>query len=96
MRQFGFWLDDAGKDMNKIVGVVFEKLKAELGTLRTNINKITGEELDKYQAYSETANPDAPAEDKPYTDEQEYVIYYKELFDFNSIWNSSWTVEMVC
>jgi len=52
----------------------FEKLKAELGTLRTNVNKITGEELDKYQAYSETANPDAPAEDKPYTDEQEYVI----------------------
>jgi len=74
LRQFGFWLDDAGKDMNKIVGDVFEKLKAELGTLRTNINKITGEELDKYQAYSETANPDAPAEDKPYTDEQEYFL----------------------
>jgi len=71
IKDFGYKLDDYIKDMNKTVVDVFEKFKADVGILKSNINKVTQEELDRYQEY---ASPDNVSEEKPYTDDQEYFF----------------------
>ena len=45
-----------------------------MGVLKANINKVTQEELDRYQDYTSAENA---AEESPYTVEQEFVIYLK-------------------
>jgi len=56
----------------------FEKFKGDLGILKVNINKVTQEELDRYQDYTSAENP---AEESPYTVEQEFVNLWKILIN---------------
>jgi len=71
IKHFGFQLDDYGKEMTKTVVDIFEKFKGDLGVLKANINKVTQEELDRYQDYTSAENA---AEESPYTVEQEFFL----------------------
>jgi len=76
IKDFKFKLDDCIAAMIKIVNDAFEKLKADATKLKTDLSKITTDELDKYQEYTSAENP--PDMDKPYTEEEEYFLDNRE------------------
>lgn len=53
----------------------FEKFKGDANVLKANLNKITQEEIDRYNQYvsAENAAEEKAGEEKPFTDDQEYV-----------------------
>jgi len=75
IKEFTFHLDDYIKEMCKTVVDIFEKLKADAGVLKTNVNKVTQEELDRFADYSSVENP---PDEKAYTEDQEYFLENRE------------------
>lgn len=73
IKDFGYKLDDCIKDMSKVVVDMFEKFKADQNVLKNNLNKITQEEIDRYNKYVATENAaddKQSSDDKPFTEDQ--------------------------